>query len=366
MSLASHNDGVKLTIGSGGFCSLPVEGAMEAGNRFFDDLKEKGIHMIKPTMADADRVGKYAVDWWEGKGEWKGQGRGKDFKSTKLWMSYMVFAGSRYARMIPRKNLGQILLGSLCVTGQEYSTIEWTAAEPDGAATVSCRSESLCSEMDRFPILRANLTACIQEELITNPKNRKLRETYGKSATNYVMMNMSKELGVRGANAQLILRLFSSCRCPHTTSMGDVQAQDWQKKLDMTYSCSGDHEGRIIWRPSEIESEYGEPPGETRLVAENKRSFTCPIPCCGLRLSKGQQREPCVPPLYDCLRSVHASVPDQAADACGVVHATETAKIERCTSANSWRLWTVMLLNMVVLVLGATISKLHVNQGDWL
>jgi len=362
MSLAPHRNDIRLTLDPGGLYGLPVEGAVEAGNKFFDDLNKKGVYMIKPTAADADRFGKYALDWWEGKGEWQGQGRSEDFKSTKLWMVYMVLAGSKYGAMVPRKNLGHVLLGSLCVTGREYTTIEWTAAETNGAALVSCTSvpaESGCCEMDRFPTLRTNLAACIQEEFITNPQNRKVGETFSRSATNFVVMRISKELGLRGAGVEPILRLFSPCRCPHTASSWDVLAQDWQKTSDVTYACSGSNEGRIIWRPSKIEFEYDDVSGNTGLNAEKKRSLTCLMPCCFTRLCQRFEIECYKSDNNGCVSQATQTAQESQPKGGCFVELLRRFK-DQC-QFDSWGLWSVLLLIIALLCQITTIGRLEVR-----
>jgi len=353
MTLSLDQGATKLTVEPGSLLGLPVDSAVEAGNRFFDDL---AMHVAEPGAAHADTIGKYVLSWWEGCNEWQSQGRGVDFKNSKLWMIYMVLAGSKYGSAVPRKNLGQVLLGSLCVTPQEYTSFEWTTAEPDGAAVVCCTvvaAEGMCSEIDRHSILRNQIATSTQEAFITNPQNRKIGETMSKSATHFVSMRVSKELGLRRAAVQPILKLFSPCHCAHTAGKWDVLAQDWQRNLDVTYSCTGASEGRIIWRPSTMMSAADESLGSNAPQPKSNRLSSCLVPCCGT----------CLPTKHQCPRRSSTATRDHSgALPC---RPSESTQQGRCKIENvgeyiepfqlqrqffSFKLWPLLILMVAVLL----------------
>mmetsp|Transcript_15640 Transcript_15640/g.40283 ORF Transcript_15640/g.40283 Transcript_15640/m.40283 type:complete len:761 (-) Transcript_15640:121-2403(-) len=245
----------RVDIDEGSLFSVAADGTIEAGNRFFAELAERGEGIGQPTLSDADRVADRALDWWEGTGVWEGGGRGSDFGETKVAMVYDSAAKSKYGSMVPRSGLGHLLLGSLCATPKEYRVFEWYVDKRTNKTVVHCDcfdSVSVSGEKDKFPTWRNALAKTIEESTISQPVNRKMAEKFAASATHFVSMRYAKGLGLRLAASEVVLRLFSPCRCPSTARQWDMLAQEWQKTKDITYSCAGESEGRIVWRKGSV------------------------------------------------------------------------------------------------------------------
>jgi len=256
-TLLERDGAVRIEVTPGSMFSFPVDGAVQAGNIFFDDFFADGGTTIEdPSHEDTDRVASACIDWWQGKGLWKGKkARQEQFAGSKLDMVYMSLAGIRGASAVPRKDIASLLLGSMCVTPREYSSFEFTIAD-NRKLVISC-DYHLATESNAFGVKdnytpwRNALASKLQSGAVERPLLRAAGEKFAKSAINFITMCAAKGLNVRPANSDMVIRLFSVCKCPSAASRWDPMAQDWQQK-DVTYGCSGDKEGRIVWRPSSL------------------------------------------------------------------------------------------------------------------
>lgn len=280
-TIAEKDGAVRCEISQGSLLSFPVEGAVEAGNQFFGDIGASGGGIGEATVADADRIALKCLDWWFGRGDWQ-ERSGKRYAGTKLDMIFTSLAGSKAGSAVPKQELGLLLLGSMCVTPQEFAAFEFTVA-PDQQVLLTCETAyvqeaGLAPCSDNFAPWRNVLAQRIKEGTISWPIRRRTAEQFALSATNFVVMCSSKSLGLRPAQSESVIRLFSVCRCPATASRWDPTAQSWQKTKDTTYSCAGSKEGRIVWRTSTLGLDIAAP--DANSVGRDRMSFCAALTCC--------------------------------------------------------------------------------------
>ncbi|KAL3893317.1 MAG: hypothetical protein SGPRY_014316 [Prymnesium sp.] len=222
-----------------GILLAPIEGASDLYKRLLPVW-----HGCESTQSKAEK----AWEWW--------CSHKQQVEDTKLWRLIESLAGLRTASLIPSQGFIDIIMGCICVTRSQATTLRYSFFGASSTPQVKCTtahdpsiSDPSSKHYDPDAEWKSMTARDIATRNVTDSVNRELAEKFAKSGINFSLLFSDLEKkGVKGANPEVIAKLFQQSLAVGGATHLDrmIGAMKWQRD-DLTFKATGDH-GRVLWR----------------------------------------------------------------------------------------------------------------------
>ena len=234
----------------GGDAVLDIDGlfsrAVEGASEIFHELQREW----QSQQLDAEELlgdGPYsqftdfASSWWAHQ-------RSTLVPQSKAWRVIDSLYSATAGQFAPSKDLSEMIVGVSCTTRRRISQLRYFYFGSPPVVQVAASIDPAPEHPE--DALKDALVHKIAQARLLSKTSQAIGDKFAPSAMNWTRcFARSRELGLGGANAERLRRLFAAGKAPAGASQADrwfKGALAWQM-TDMTYKLSGPHEGRIIW-----------------------------------------------------------------------------------------------------------------------